>query len=70
MRICVNIYEDLVKEDEDIKAKYDSKAFTEFQVVQLYWQLWIQVPEDWESEWKQLIQNLQFNGLIEPIDPE
>lgn len=67
---CVNVWDEVIKDEDHLEAKYDSKEVTEAQIVQVYWNLWTQTPENWKDEWKQLIQNLLFNGLIEATNPE
>lgn len=65
IRLCVNIYEDLVKTDEMIDVKPSSREFTDMEFGRLYRDLWTEEPEDIRGEIKTMIYNLEMEGLIE-----
>lgn len=65
MRLCVNIYEDLIKTDEMIDSDPASKTFTNKDFARLYRGLWVHEPKNMKKETETMLYNLEMEDLIE-----
>ncbi len=64
MRLCTNILEDILN-NKDLDTKL--KTFTNKQFGALYRDLWTEEPSDIHLEIKTMLDNLQYEGLIEEV---